>query len=203
MNLGNTKALVKIKSGLLEVVEGLNMMIDPPVDDDAEVANSQPNIQSGIIEVKGMEAEWVVSGLTWDGKSEVKDEEELTNFLGFCPNDKKPQGKSWCAGFWLKIFEALGFDVSGLDLSAISFVNFGYDLLETYEVDELPNGAILVFQPDPNGHFPISHVGVKVDDDKLFGGNQGNKAKRSNLAWYLANAKLVAARCPDGYKLVA
>lgn len=155
-----------------------------------------------IIEVSGMQAPWVIEGLTWDGKSEVTDKKELTDFLGFNPNGRDPDGKSWCAGFWLRIFQQLGFDVSQLTLAAISFATFGYDLLGRYDEQSLPNGAILVFQPDPDGDFPISHVGVKVDDDKLFGGNQGNKAKRSNLAWYFANAQLVAARCPDGYKLV-
>lgn len=158
--------------------------------------------EAQLIEVPGMEAPWVLKGLEWDGKSEVDNEKELTDWLGFNPNDQKADGKSWCAGFWLKIFEELGFDVSDLNLSAISFASFGYDLLQTFNENDLPDGAILVFQPNPDGDFPISHVGVKVDDDKLFGGNQGNKAKRSNLAWYLANAQLVAARCPDGYKLV-
>lgn len=168
---------------------------------DILTADKQP-VQSEIIEVVGMEAPWVVRGLEFEGKSEVDDEKELTDWLGFNPNDKKKDGKSWCAGFWLKIFEELGFDVSDLDLSAISFADFGYDLLEMFGLDSLPNGAILVFQPDPDGDFPISHVGVKVYGDKLFGGNQGNKAKCSNLAWYFENAKLVAACCPDGYKLV-
>ncbi|MDE0398890.1 MAG: hypothetical protein OXL96_13930 [Candidatus Poribacteria bacterium] len=154
-----------------------------------------------LIEVSGMAAPWVASGLEWDGKSEVADEAKLTDFLGFNPNGKTG-GMSWCAGFWLAIFQSLGFDVDGLDRSVLSFSNFGYDLLEKYDAQSLPNGAILVFQPDPDGEFPISHVGVKVDDDKLFGGNQGDKVKRSNLAWYLQHAKLVAARCPDGYKLV-
>ena len=158
--------------------------------------------ETEFIEVPGMEAPWVLKSFNWEGKSEVDNEKELTDWLGFNPNDKKKDGKSWCAGFWLKIFEELGFDISRLDLSAISFATFGYDLLGRYDEQSLPNGAILVFQPDPDGDFPISHVGVKVDDDKLFGGNQGNKAKRSNLAWYFANAQLVAARCPDGYKLV-
>ena len=197
----NTEALVKIKTGLLEVIEGLNILIDPPIDGAATDA-SETLQTSGLIEVPGMEAPWVLGGLKWDGKSEVEDEAELTDFLGFNPNGQKPEGKSWCAGLWLKIFEELGFDVSSLDLRAISFANFGDDLLNRYPPENLPNGSILVFQPDPEGDFPISHVGVKVDDDKLFGGNQGNKAKRSNLAWYLANAELVAARCPDGYKLV-
>lgn len=157
--------------------------------------------EAQLIEVPGMEAPWVLEGLKWDGKSEVDDEKELTDWLGFNPNGATG-GSSWCAGFWLKIFRELGFDVSDLNLSAISFASFGYDLLQTFNENDLPDGAILVFQPNPDGDFPISHVGVKVDDDKLFGGNQGNKAKRSNLAWYLANAQLVAARCPDGYKLV-
>ena len=158
------------------------------------------NSESEIITVAGMEADWVLSGMEWDGKSEVADEAELTEFLGFNPNERTG-GKPWCAGFWLKIFEKLGFDVSDLDLRAVSFANWGYDLLKLFTPETLPNGAILVFQPDPDADYPISHIGVKVDDDKLFGGNQGDKAKRSNLAFYMANAKLVAARCPDGYKL--
>ena len=155
-----------------------------------------------IIEVKGMEAPWVVDGFVWNGKSEVVDEEELKAFLGFNPNGADRDGLSWCAGFWLKIFEALGFDVSGLDLRAISFANFGYDLLQAYDEQSLPDGAILVFQPKPDGDFPISHVGVKTNGNKLYGGNQGDRAKESHLGWYLQNANLVAARCPDGYKLV-
>ena len=163
------------------------------------VQEAAPSI-GGLIEVKGVDAPWMQRAFEFDGKSEVDDEAELTAFLGFNPNGDKG-GQSWCAGFWLKIFEDIGVDVSGVDLRAISFASFGYDLLADYEIDDLPDGAILVFQPDPDGHFPISHVGAK-NGDKLFGGNQGNKAKNSNLAFYLQNAKLVAARCPDGYKLV-
>jgi len=168
-----------------------------------EAIDAVSTVESDIIKVAGMEADWVTAGLKWDGKSEVEDEEELKAFLGFNPNGADRDGLSWCAGFWLKVFENLGFDTTGLDLRAISFANWGYDLLEFYEkIEDLPNGTIMVFQPDPDGDFPVSHIGVKVDNDKLFGGNQGNKAKRSNLAWYLANSKLVAARCPDGYELV-
>ena len=177
-------------------------LLDAKLDKILEILTADNQlVQSEIIEVVGMEAPWVIRGLEFDGKSEVADEKELTDWLGFNPNEKTG-GKSWCAGFWLKIFEELGFDVSGLDLRAISFANFGYDLLEVCDVSSLPNGAILVFQPDPDADYPISHVGVKVFDDKLFGGNQGNSAKCSNLAWYIANAELVAACCPDGYKLV-
>lgn len=151
----------------------------------------------GIIEVKGMEADWVVSGLKWNGKHEARDQKELQDFLGFNPNDADG-GKSWCAGFWLKIFEELGFDVSGLNLMATSFKTFGY------EIDNITDGAICVFEPKEDADFPIRHVGVVVDNcQKLFGGNQGNSAKRSNLQWYLENAELTAIRCPDGYKLEA
>lgn len=192
-----SERLDSLEKGQSEIKEILSGTLETP-----SAANMTPLQTPKLIEVVGMEAPWVVDGLTWDGKSEVEDEEELKSFLGFNPNDQDADGKSWCAGFWLKIFEALGFDVSGLDLRAISFATFGYDLMELYPPETLPNGSILVFQPDPEGDFPISHIGVKVDGDKLFGGNQGDKAKRSNLAWYLSNAQLVAARCPDGYKLV-
>ena len=174
----------------------LDKLGDAPVVPQIDVA---PRIGE-LIEVKGVDAPWMQRAFEFDGKSEVADEAELTEFLGFNPNGGKG-GKSWCAGFWLKIFEDLGVDVSEVDLRAISFSNFGYDLLEDYEIDDLPDGAILVFQPDPDGHFPISHVGAK-NGTKLFGGNQGDKVKNSNLDFYLQNAKLVAARCPDGYKLV-
>ena len=58
-------------------------------------------------------------------------------------------GKSWCAGFWLKIFEELGFDVSGLNLMATSFKTFGYEL------PEIVDGAICVFEPKEDADFPI------------------------------------------------
>ena len=149
-----------------------------------------------LIEVKGMEADWVINGLKWNGKHEARDEKTLTDFLRFNPNDATG-GKSWCAGFWLRIFEELGFDVSDLNLMATSFKTFGY------EIDNICDGAICVFEPKDDAPFPIRHVGVVVDNcQKLFGGNQGNSAKRSNLDWYLANAELTAIRCPDGYKLI-
>jgi len=148
-----------------------------------------------LIQVSGMEAPWVLKMLQWDGKSEVYDEEELKGFLGFNPNDDDPDGLSWCAGFLKRILEECGIDTQGLDLSAMSFANFGSDCEEV-------NGAILVFQPKQGSRYHVSHVGVKVDDDKLFGGNQGDSVKRSNLAWYKQNAELVACRCPKGYELV-
>ncbi|MYA98872.1 hypothetical protein F4X90_04185 [Candidatus Poribacteria bacterium] len=185
----------------VSLLEEIYRAISAPVP--SETSSQEP----GFVEVSGMEAPWVVDGLVWDGKSEVADETELTGFLGFNPNGKTG-GKSWCAGFWIPILRALGFDVSNLDLRAVSYENFGYalDIDCNLAVDALmeliPDGAILVFQPDPDGEFPISHIGVKVDGNKLFGGNQGDKAKRSNLLWYLQHAKLTAIRCPDGYKLV-
>ena len=197
MKTENVDALVKIKSGLLHVVEGLNEIIDP-VSIEATPNNEVIETTPGIIEVRGMEADWVVSGLKWNGKHEVRDQKELQDFLGFNPNDSEPDGKSWCAGFWIRIFEECGIDTTGLDLMATSFKNFGYGL------DEVVDGAICIFEPSEGADFPIRHIGVAVDGGtKLFGGNQGNSAKRSNFDWYMANAELTAIRCPDGYKLVA
>ena len=194
MKTENVDALVKIKSGLLHVVEGLNEIIDP-VSIEALPHNEAIETPPGIIEVKGMEADWVVNGLAWEGKHEVRDQKELQDFLGFNPNDADG-GKSWCAGFYLKIFEELGFDVTELNLMATSFKTFGYEL------PEIVDGAICVFEPKEDADFPIRHVGVPVDNcTKLFGGNQGNSCKRSNLDWYLENAELTAIRCPHGYKL--
>lgn len=162
-------------------------------------ADKQPGQNEGtpdIIEVSGMEAPWVINGLKWNGKHEVRDQKELQDFLGFNPNDAAG-GKSWCAGFWLKIFKDLGFDVSELNLMVTSFKTFGY------EIPEITDGAICVFEPKEDADFPIRHIGVAVDNcTKLFGGNQGNSAKRSNLTWYLENADLTAIRCPHGYTLV-
>lgn len=152
--------------------------------------------ESALIEVTWDEALWVGHMLHWDGYSEVYDEDELTKFLGFNPNGKDPDGKAWCAGFFIKVLQQCGIDTTGLDLSAKSFINWGYEI-------EMQNGAFLVFQPKEGAKYPVSHVGVMIDDNKLFGGNQGDSAKRSNLQWYLDNAELVASRCPNGYKLVA
>ena len=148
-----------------------------------------------IIEIDGMQAPWVLGGMQWDGMSEIYEEEPLKEFLGFNPNGNDPDGKPWCAGFLKRILEECGIDTTGLDLSALSFADYGSEC-------EPVNGAILVFQPILSRKQRISHVGVKVDDDKLFGGNQGDSAKKSNLEWYLQNAELVASRCPPGYKLV-
>ena len=155
--------------------------------------------RAGIIEVSGMQAKWVLGGLVWEGKSEIYDEEELKAFLGFNPNDDDPDGKPWCAGFWIPILEECGIDTTGLDLSAMSFTRLGYEV-EAIN-GEYPDGVFMIFQPKPGSKHEISHIGVKVDGDKLYGGNQGDSAKKSNLAWYLANAELVAVRCPHGYKL--
>lgn len=155
---------------------------------------------SGLIEVSGMQAPWVLGGLKWEGKSEIYDEEELKAFLGFNPNDDDPDGKAWCAGFWIPILGECGIDTTGLDLSALSFSNLGYEV-QPSAAGDYPDGVFMVFQPKPGSKQRISHVGVKVDGDQLYGGNQGDSAKKSNLAWYLANAILVAVRCPNGYKL--
>lgn len=175
----------------VSLLEEIHEVINPPTPDPTTTVESEP-----IIEVSGMQAPWVLQFPKWDGKSEIYDEDELKDFLGFNPNDDDPDGKAWCAGFLKRILEECGIDTQGLDLSAMSFANFGYEC-------EPVNGAILVFQPKLESKHKISHVGVKVDDDKLFGGNQGDSAKKSNLAWYMQHAELVACRCPNGYKLVA
>ena len=149
--------------------------------------------ESNIIEVKGIDAPWVTEGVKWDGYHEVRDQAPLTEFLGFNPNGADG-GLSWCAGFWISVFKAVHIDTAGLDLSARSFVNWGWECKEV-------NGAILVFGPKDDAPFPVSHVGVKLGDE-LFGGNQGNSAKCSNLAWYKENAELLAVRCPEGYNLI-
>ena len=164
-----------------------------------DVQDVQEDSRSDVVVIDGMQSPWVLGGLEWDGKSEIYDEEELHAFLGFNPNGNDADGKSWCAGFWISVFELCGIDTAGLNLSAVSFRDFGYDVKVI--TDKIPNGSILVFQPKAESRYRISHVGVKVDDDKLFGGNQGDSAQRSNLAWYMKNAELVAVRCPNGYDI--
>ena len=188
----------RVFSDRLDTLEKkLNQIIEIlTADQQPEEPDPTTMLESELIEVPGMQAPWVLQFPKWEGKSEIYDEEELKDFLGFNPNDDDPDGKAWCAGFLKRIFEECGIDTTGLDLSAMSFANFGYEC-------EPVNGAILVFQPKIDAKHRISHVGVKVNDDKLFGGNQGDSAKESNLAWYMQHAELVACRCPNGYKLVA
>ena len=88
MKTENVDALVKIKSGLLHVVEGLNEIIDP-VSTEAPPHNEVIETTPGIIEVKGMKADWVVGGLKWNGKHEARNQKELQDFLGFNPNDAR------------------------------------------------------------------------------------------------------------------
>ena len=185
------EALEEFQSGLLKIVKALDRVIDAPAPADTESLTSQTPIK-----VEGHTAPWVAEGLRWEGKAEAADEKELTEFLGFNPNEATG-GKSWCAGFWISIFSQLGCDTSGLNLMATSFKTFGY------AIDTICDGAILVFEPKPDAPYPIRHVGVAVDGcQKLFGGNQGDQAKKSNLQWYLDNAELTAIRCPAGYELV-
>ena len=185
---------------LLESIDNKLGGILKAVSGSADIEGLTPEILEvpGIIEVKGMEADYVLKMLEFEGKHEVKDKKCLQDFLGFNPNDRDPDGKAWCAGFLKRVLEECGINTDGLTLMATSFKTFGCAL------EEIVDGAILVFEPSEEADFPIRHVGVAVDNGtKLFGGNQGNSAKRSNLDWYLANAELTAIRCPEGYKLVA
>ena len=195
MNAQHLKNISEKLDTAVGLLQEIHQAIGPPTSPD-----TLTGIGGEFIAVPGMQAPWVLQFPKWDGKSEIYDEEVLKDFLGFNPNDDDPDGKSWCAGFLKRILEECGIDTTGLDLSALSFANFGYEV-EPSATGDYPDGVFMVFQPKPGSKYRISHVGVKVDGDKLFGGNQGDSAKKSNLAWYLANAILVAVRCPNGYKL--
>ena len=151
-----------------------------------------------VIRIPGAEAPWVKEALKWEHKSEVYDEDELKAFLGFNPNGHDDDGLPWCAGFLKAVLKECGLDTPKLDNRAISFADYGVDCQKAN--GEIPDGAILVFDAKKDSKYKISHVGIKIGD-KLFGGNQGDSAKYSNLQWYLDNAELIAARCPHHYQL--
>ena len=161
-----------------------------------DLSNDSPDL----IQVDGDTAPWVLEMSKRIGLSEIEDEDELTKFLGVNPNDDDADGVSWCAIYVGKCLTAAGIE-NPESLSVMDYADFGYDLFREYKAESIPNGAILLFQPKA-GKRRISHIGVKVQGNKLLGGNQGDSVKCSNLQWYLNNAELVAARCPNGYELI-
>ena len=143
--------------------------------------------------IDGNTVPWVQALREKEGWSEIDHEEELTAWLGHNPNDDDADGRAWCASGLNAALRDAGINGTG-SMAANSFATFGYECEEK-------NGAILVFQPK-QGKRKVSHVCVKVNDEKALGANQGDAIKESNLAWYKANAELVAVRCPDGFELV-
>ena len=145
-----------------------------------------------VIEIDGMQAPWMIEGFQWEGKNEIDDEDELTEFLGINPNDDDPDGLPWCGAWSGKVMQKMG--INTIDsLRAVDYIAVG---TECGCVD----GALAVFD---GGHVGGGHVGFVCDNGtKILGGNQGDSVRKNNLAWYLQNKTLLGYRCPDGYKLV-
>ena len=161
-------------------VSGLSELI-PPVDADPIEGKDV------IVIADGDPIPWLVEAQRWEGKSEVFDQEELTEYLGVNPNDKDG-GVSWCAYFVNAVMRECGIEGTGSGAAA-SFENWG---TECGVVD----GAIAVYGP---GAIPGGHVGFVVGNG-LFGGNQGDSARLNrNRAWFDQNKTLIGYRCPPGY----
>jgi len=133
---------------------------------------------------------WLIEAQKWDGKSEVFDQEELTQFLGVNPNDDDG-GQAWCADFINACMREC--DIEGTGSSAAdSFEHWG---TECGCVD----GAIAVYGP---GIIKGGHVGIVLGNG-LFGGNQGDSVRLNlNRGWFDDNKTLIGYRCPPGYKLL-
>ena len=119
---------------------------------------------------------WLTEALKWEGKHEVDDNAEIAAFIGQDPRI------AWCAALANACYEACGIKGTGTP-RALDFAEWG---VESDESD----GCLMVFATEIGGH-----VGWKVGD-KLFGGNQSDMAKFSNLAWFKKNMTLVACRLP-------
>lgn len=192
------EAMYSMVESIQATVERIESSLNLHTDDEAY----KPKKTLGIVKVYWEDAPWVKVLSEKKGLSEIYDEEELTEWLCMNPNERTG-GRPWCAQAILKALEESGIDTTGLDASVVSFGRWdgGYEI-EYGALDDIPNGAILVFQPKDGSRIKVSHVGIKVNHNKLLGGNQGDEIKESNLAWYLDNADLVLVLCPNGYELL-
>ena len=167
--------------------------------DAAKILSTDKGLDNPIVEEQplivipdGELPSWIQKALEFYGLDEAEDEEILTAFLGFNPNEKTG-GDSWCTGFVNKVFEAVGIKGTG-SLSSQSFIGWGQEC-------PLIEFALVVFK---NKHTGGGHVGFvrKVEGVwKLLGGNQRNMVKYSNLAWYLKQMEMVWCCWPEGYAI--
>ena len=99
---------------------------------------------------------WLTAALRWEGKDEVDDNTELSQFLGFDPEETP-----WCAGFVSACLKQA--DRKALGLRARDYAKYGTE--GTGDV-----GEIAVWR---------SHVGFVVNANEVIGGNVSNEVKRS------------------------
>ena len=189
-----------IRGCLTEIEQIIEASPDTGMDELQNVQDGQPaEVLAPVpeeiktINIDGNQSPWVLALRAKEGKSEIEDEEELTEWLGHNPNDDDEDGLAWCASGLNAALRDAGLPTTG-SMAAISFNDYGYECEEK-------DGAILVFQPK-QGKRRISHVCVRVNGNRALGANQGDCLKESNLDYYKQNAELVAVRCPDGYELV-
>ena len=156
MKNANTEALVKIKSGLLEAIEGLNILIDPSVEDG--VANLQLSAEDQHGESDPHP--WLTKMLEFEGQDEVDHNTELTDFLGIDPEETP-----WCAAIVTSCLKACG--KPALGLRARDYAAYG-------DEGDGSIGDIAVWR---------SHVGIVCDEDgSVIGGNVSNMVRKSPAA---------------------
>ena len=165
-----TDQLVRIKSHLLDVIDALNLLIDPPIVDGEIGAVIDP-----LAHLRAMES---IVGL-----EEVKDRDALMEKFQRHGIDIDPSKIPWCGvAVRYAVCEA-GYDDPGEEMHlAINWEDYGQ------ECDANEPGAILVHH---------SHVGIRTEDGKEIGGNVGKRGKGTTKVgddnWF---GPVVAARKP-------
>lgn len=99
---------------------------------------------------------WLTAMLAYEGKDEVDDNAELTDFLGIDPEDTP-----WCAAMVTSCLKACG--KPALGLRARDYATYG-------EEGDGAVGDIAVWR---------SHVGLVIDEHEVIGGNVSNRVARS------------------------
>ena len=172
--------------GLAEVVQMLR--------EESGIAATESD--NGLIVIpEGQRPPWTQIAEKFLGKNEIDDEDELREFLGFNPNDQDADGLAWCKGFVDSCHKKCGIEYPHSTLLATEYHTSDWGQV----CDENTLYSLLIFQRKGSN---AGHIGWRVEDDKILGGNQGDSVRLNNLAYYFKNYNLLSARWPSGYDLI-
>lgn len=154
--------------------------------------------------------DWLVKAQTYDGLAEIpgpKHNSTIINWLTTMGAWWADDEMAWCGTFVAHCMKATGHDIPTHWYRAKAWAAWGSRL----RVDRLAPGAVLVFdRKDKQGRSLGGHVGFYLGETAttytVYGGNQGNKVCRTEIAKSRllrdADGATIGSRWPTGVPVI-